>query len=226
MGTSNPHPPTETASRLERYLSSTLHLSPPLLSNLNPQLTPPESNPETHDLAIPLPGPGPISNPPLLRFILLSPSDIPHPQTLPRLERLSHQDPTHRCAIILLLSGHDSMTALSNLQISLLTSSLSIPILPLTTPSELPSLLEDFYKKLVSIKPAHQCNPKLEAQQLLPYTALHPPLGSHPVNVLGDINSSLGDLVDKISTPQGRTILADYCPEVCGRVVGFWTGQG
>ncbi|RKU40235.1 hypothetical protein DL546_000381 [Coniochaeta pulveracea] len=197
-----------------------------------------ESKPEVHDIAIPIPGVGTIASDGHLRFLFLSAVDIiPSNQakTLQRIERLSYQDGGHRCAIIFLLSVNptidDGMTAFASLQILLLTSTLTIPILPLPAIAGLPALLEEFHSKLtspISINPFQLSDQKakLEAQQLLPYTGLNPPLPNRAVNVLGDINNSLGDLVDKVSTPQGRGILADYLDGVEGRVVGFWMQGG
>jgi hypothetical protein len=218
-----------------------------------------ESKPEVHDIALPIPGLGTISSGSLLRFLLLSAVDIMpanQAKTFQRTERLSYQDGGRRCAIIFLLSanpaGEDGMTAFANLQIllaslhsptsispspqliaeRLLTSNLTVPILPLPTIAGLPTLLEEYHRKLTSptstgTTQLSDQKAKLEAQQLLPYAGLNPPLPSKAINVLGDINTSLGDLVEKVSTPQGQGILADYLDGVEGRVVGFWTqGKG
>lgn len=102
---------------------------------------------------------------------------------------------------------------------------ISIPVLPVTSLEELPARLEDFYTKLCNARPTHSPSPKAEAQALLLYCSVQPPLPRHPTHILGDINSSFSDLLDKISTPQGQEILQDYAGEVANRVIQFWTTE-
>ncbi|KAB5580425.1 hypothetical protein GE09DRAFT_436503 [Coniochaeta sp. 2T2.1] len=195
-----------------------------------------ETKLDTHDIAMPMPkddikvgvaG----SKDSSIRFILLSAVDIDKPVTLQRLERLFYLDGGCRCAIVFLLSTNDGAddgpSAFGKLQIETLLKQITMPILPLASLDDLPMRLEYFYTKALVPKPAQPTRPPgVEAQEkLLPYCSGNPPLPEHATHVLSDINTDFRDLVDKISSEQGRAILHDYAEDVVERVVNFWTRE-
>lgn len=104
---------------------------------------------------------------------------------------------------------------------------LTIPLLPLSTLDELPVRLEAFHSKLITAKSSPPRSAAVEAQALLPYCAVNPPLPERPTHILSDINTSFSDLLDKVSTAQGRAILQDYAGDASAadRVIRFWTKE-
>jgi hypothetical protein len=103
---------------------------------------------------------------------------------------------------------------------------ISPPIIPITKLDELPARLEAFHSKLCAApKPSPPSSVGFAAQALLPYCSVNPPLPQHPTHILSDINSSFSDLLDKVSTAQGREIMHDYAGDVADRVIQFWTTE-
>ena len=190
-----------------------------------------------------------------LRFVLLSAVDIDKPATLQRLERLFYLDGGQRCAIVFLLTtsngADDGLSAFGKLQIEyvhsnrphytlapffysfanrILLRQITMPILTLTSLNDLPARLEYFYIKALDPKSAAAEQPTrppgVEAQEkLLPYCSENAPLTEYATHVLSDINTDFRDLVDKISSDQGRAILHDYAEDVMDRVINFWTRE-
>ncbi|OIW34786.1 hypothetical protein CONLIGDRAFT_675742 [Coniochaeta ligniaria NRRL 30616] len=185
---------------------------------------------ETHDVAMPMPAIGTIRGGGVfLRFILLSAPDLKQPETLQRIERLFYLEGGRRCAIVFLLStdgNQDGLSAMGQLQMEIMEKFISIPILPLTSLDHLPARLEAFHGKLLTPNPCQARSVSAEAQTLLPYCSVNPPLPQQPTHVLSDINTSFSDLLDKVTTGQGQAILQDYAgDDVANRIIQFWTTE-
>ncbi|KAH8905503.1 hypothetical protein BR93DRAFT_802212 [Coniochaeta sp. PMI_546] len=185
---------------------------------------------ETHDVALPMPAIGTIdSGGVFLRLMLLSALDLKQPDTQQRIERLFYLEGGRRCAIVFLLSpdgNENGLLALGRLQIEIMEKFLTIPILPLMSLDDLPAMLEAFHGELIIPKPYQTHSVGSEAQALLPYCSVNPPLPQHPTHVLSDINTSFSDLLDKVSTGQGQAILQDYAgDDVAKRIIQFWTTE-
>jgi hypothetical protein len=210
----------------------------------------PEKRLSTHDLAMPLPGPATIDRGGVcLRFVLLSALDVKQPETMQRIERLYNFEGGRRCAIVFLLPTNDNecgVPALGWLQVEyannrrcrssslhvganellrIMEKFISIPILPLTSVSELPTTLEAFHHTLLPREPFTVVPAFRESRALLQHCSTHGPIPESQTLLLSDLNSSFSDLVDKTSDVQGRDILHDYVPDVAERVIQFWTTE-
>ncbi|KAI1385061.1 uncharacterized protein F4822DRAFT_382082 [Hypoxylon trugodes] len=178
-----------------------------------------------HDMALPLRSPGGQPRR-VLRVILLSPSDIGTDDCKDRIQRLYHLSGGQDIAIVFLLKQAkgqaNPMTAFMMLQLSLV-GEFEMPIIPVSSIQAVQPNLMAFYHQISSGSRAPRTtNP---AQSLLPYCSDRPPLSEHAVNVLTDITSSMGTLLDTVSTPAGQTEIATFLENDSESIVSFWAKE-
>ena len=96
-----------------------------------------------------------------------------------------------------------------------------IPITPITSLQTIPEVLQGFEASLAD-SDLMMPPPIPVAHALLPYCAITKPLSEHTTHVLTDITSSFRDLVDKLSTDEGREVIGNYIdPASAERMLSF-----
>ncbi|EXF74061.1 hypothetical protein CFIO01_10487 [Colletotrichum fioriniae PJ7] len=197
---------------------------PLLISN-----TPPfqERGLYTHDIALP------ISQDQVYRIILLSPKDVGQQATAQRLERLDSLDGGCNIAIIFLIGEgteqFDATQAFMEFKIDLLEK-LDPPLLalPLTSYTELPSMLAGFREMLATMQPAiHSASSLSPAQptsaDLLLYMAGdNEPLSEHGANLLSELGQSPREIAALADTEEGKARILDVLdPKDSKAILGF-----
>lgn len=187
-----------------------------------------ESNLESHDLGIPVPLPSDKHH--MFNIFLLSGHDMQPPMNaVARVERLYHKTGGRDLGVIFLLQENpphgNGTTAFMELQMKL--CNFDIPVMPLTTLTNLQSTLSSFQRQLFNSRAAEasipQSNPVVA---LLPYCSNNP-LPEHARNVLSDLVHSIPDLAQAATTRDGQAALrqwfsSDSMPQVAEDVIAFW----
>ncbi|ESZ99307.1 hypothetical protein SBOR_0348 [Sclerotinia borealis F-4128] len=182
----------------------------------------------THDLSLPIP----VSKEGehgVCRMLLLSPSDMEPPANASaRIERLYHQTGGRNVGIIFLLhekkDNDNGMKEFMKLRISLM-STFQIPILPLTSVSQLIAMVQSFQRQLCIIPSSSK---RVDAQyELLPFCNVGKAMTEHTRNILSDISHSIPELAHTATTPDGQDRLREWLsepepnPDVAGDVIDF-----
>ncbi|KAL0781159.1 hypothetical protein CaCOL14_002494 [Colletotrichum acutatum] len=182
---------------------------------------------DTHDIAFP------ISQDQVYRIILLSPKNVGQPATAQRLERLDSLDGGCNIAIIFLISEGteqvDATQAFMEFKIDLLEK-LDPPLLalPLTSYTELPSMLAGFREMLAAMQPAIHSSSSLSPAQptsadLLLYMAGdNEPLSEHGANLLSELGQYPREIAALADTEEGKTRILDVLGPKDGKaILGF-----
>ncbi|KAI0890045.1 uncharacterized protein GGS22DRAFT_183395 [Annulohypoxylon maeteangense] len=180
-----------------------------------------EARLDTHDAALPIPGPVGQSRR-ILRAIFLSPSDVGTDDCQNRIQRLFHLNGGQDVVIVFLLKQEEDkvspMSAFMTLQLSL--GEFEMPVIPVNSVQMVPNSLMAFHRQIsTSSGPRRMASP---AQTLLPYCSYGPRLSEHAVNVLTDITSDMRDLLDMMTIPDGRTKIIDLLEDESEGAISFW----
>ncbi|KAK7448223.1 OPA3 family protein [Colletotrichum acutatum] len=207
---------------------------------------------DTHDIAFP------ISQDQVYRIILLSPKNVGQPATAQRLERLDSLDGGCNIAIIFLISeGTEQVDAtqafmefkiecdstcslwhplqycgkkLTTIPHQSLLEKLDPPLLalPLTSYTELPSMLAGFREMLAAMQPAIHSSSSLSPAQptsadLLLYMAGdNEPLSEHGANLLSELGQYPREIAALADTEEGKTRILDVLGPKDGKaILGF-----
>ena len=104
-----------------------------------------------------------------------------------------------------------------------LLDSYEMPIVPLESTEALATTLTTYLRQLSAGHGSRQVpNPAIS---LLPYCSIHPPLPEHTVNILSDLTSDLRDLVNKLSTHEGRQSICSYLGDDGEMMIRFWEDE-
>ncbi|KAK3694646.1 hypothetical protein B0T22DRAFT_76639 [Podospora appendiculata] len=162
-----------------------------------------------------------------IHFILLSTADVRKPHILHRLEGLHQSNGGGNAAIIFLLdesisSRGESAMHFTKLQLEI-TTKFGIPILPLTSLEELPSVLQVYKTNLLSSETTEPL-PLETAHDLLPYCSVGPLMSRQSTEVLSRDSMSLKELLmETQNIEEGRGNLRTALgPEDAERLINFW----
>ncbi|WYZ34508.1 hypothetical protein EsH8_I_000784 [Colletotrichum jinshuiense] len=142
-----------------------------------------------------------------------------------RLDRLYHLDGGRDAAIIFLLDGRgqdaDPTGAFVKLQIEILNK-LDLPLIPLSSVSDLPNTLNALQTSLST------ANPSASSAQPTPFSLLQhmasgcSPLSEHTTNLLSELGRSPHEVAALAETEQGKAQILDLLgPAEGARVLSF-----
>ncbi|CZR50982.1 uncharacterized protein PAC_00857 [Phialocephala subalpina] len=165
----------------------------------------------------------------MFNIVLLSAHDMQPPANeVARVERLYHKTGGRDIGVIFLLKENpqhgNGTTAFIELQMNL--CNFDIPVMPLTTLTNLQSTLSSFQRQLFNSRSAASSASRLNSVvALLPYCSNNP-LPEHARNVLSDLVHSIPDLAQAATTREGQAALrqwfSDSMPQVAEDVIAFW----
>ncbi|PSR92074.1 hypothetical protein BD289DRAFT_188934 [Coniella lustricola] len=188
-----------------------------------------ESKLDTHDVNLPLPSISPGQR--YLRFVLLSNTDGDSAYKHQRVERLYHLSAGSDTAIIWLFGDNgDGPLSYAQFQIEL-TDKFDIPLVPLQSIEDLPLVLSRFHRAflkadLFTRQTRAQPTSTGPIEALLPYSTVSPPLSEHKVHILSDVTVSFADLVNMVSSKEGRAEVARYLEQGdADRIIEFWSRE-
>ncbi|KAF2858314.1 hypothetical protein K470DRAFT_272532 [Piedraia hortae CBS 480.64] len=175
------------------------------------------NTPSNHDIELPLPKKS-------LKIILLSERDLTESTLEGTLTRIT--SPTNinsRVAVIILLpqtpTPRRSLLGYTRLQASLTERGGLHTLIPITSPDQLPRLLQDYTKALLQRPP-----PNPPAEDLLSQATANPPMPPRTRAALGKIFPNISSLSHAISTGDSRlqTLRTEIGEVQFKEITNFW----
>jgi len=102
-----------------------------------------------------------------------------------------------------------------------------LPIFPITSANDLQPTLESFRAEALAGSRVKDSLPKISVRPAFLSSYVEGvPLSLGQADILSGITSSLADLIQKVSTSEGRKVLLEYLGEQAGsRVIAYFTQE-
>ncbi|GAW16002.1 hypothetical protein ANO14919_054240 [Xylariales sp. No.14919] len=157
----------------------------------------------------------------------MSPRDVASAASANRIERLYNLNAGQDSGIIFLLKHHDeqqsAVSALMALQVQLVGKWV-LPIIPVESIAAVPASLVAIHRQLPS--PSPDKRKPSPAIHLLPFCSNREPLVEHTVNILTDMTSGFGDLLERLSSnSEFESELVQLLGEDGDKLKSFWAGD-
>ncbi|KAM5362785.1 hypothetical protein ACJZ2D_012369 [Fusarium nematophilum] len=162
--------------------------------------------------------------PSVFRVALLSVEEFQSPTGRARVETLSLVNGGRHSAVILLMGQENSMETFSRVQLDLLGSDHSLPVMPISSVRDLPGCL-DALRRGCSARSARENEAHGETpRDLVHWCVGGKALSKDQTNILTGITSGFRELVNHIALPEGQATLREYLGDGDGeRVITFFT---
>lgn len=197
-------------------------------------IQPAEHKSDTQDFSVQLPDAS--AQQQQLRFIILTPSTVTAGSidtTLTRLQRHASATEGHNYAAMFLLSPAPTdesettwpspLHAFNQLQITLACVNVTMPLLPITDASTLPSVVAAFAKPLAIKLPLQK--PVNAAMDLLPYCSTEAPVKQQTIVFMTDQAACLRDVASLREGDMGKLMEAGLYAEEAEAALVFWAEE-
>ncbi|KFA64147.1 hypothetical protein S40285_00792 [Stachybotrys chlorohalonatus IBT 40285] len=159
----------------------------------------------------------------MFALVLLISSDVGSSSTTERVERLSLLNGGRDAAIVLLLTGDDSIVKLAQLQAETMNQNVVIPIIPITSVDDLRHRLDSLRRQRHQYL-GKQAPPVLSNSDIVSHCVRGPPLSSMQTAYLIDLCTGFKDLTTNVFAPESQRVVRDFLGEVDGqRLIQFFT---